>query len=79
MTDLEDEDADLTDERPVMLGDGDCFVVDVDYLDPSVEYEGIRAIQLREGGLYILIGSPPHWVNAEGEIKAKPAVMRRIQ
>lgn len=78
MTDPE-ADEELTEERPVLMGDGDCFIVDLDYLDPSTEYDGIRAVQFREGGLYILIGSPPHWVNAEGDTKAKPTQIRRVQ
>lgn len=77
MTDLEDEE--LAEERPVLLGDGDCFVVDVDYLDPSTEFDGIRAVQFTAGGLFILIGSPPHWVNAEGDSKPKTVGIRRVQ
>lgn len=78
MTDLEDDD-DLEEVRPILIGDGDCFVVDVDYLDPSCDFDGIRAVQFREGGLYVLIGNPPHWVNAEGDPKAKTAQIRRVQ
>lgn len=78
MTDPE-TDEELSEERPVLMSDGDCFIADLDYLDPSTEFDGIRAVQFREGGLYILIGSPPRWVNAEGDAKAKPAGLRRVQ
>lgn len=45
------------DERPFLLGDGDCMVFDAEYLDPEIETVGVIAVQFSlDRGLWVLWG-----------------------
>jgi hypothetical protein len=62
MTDPENEDGgefniEVTPPLPVMLNDGDFAVLDADYLDVSLESQGVLAIlHSLERGQWVLIG-----------------------
>ena len=71
-------------ERTFPLSDGDCVVLDPDYLDPACEAEGVLAIQWSvERGLWVLYGSTDakgysqEWI-APGAVPAAGAKLRPV-
>lgn len=61
---------------PLILGDGDCCIPDMDLLDPVNEYEGVLAVQFYDGQLFWLSGRDRKWHPAGSFPDAKPAIKR---
>lgn len=64
------------------LGDGECWVFDPDLLDPANEYEGVLAVQFKDGALWWLSGVARKWINVEDASKPTgrpPSKIRSVQ
>lgn len=63
------------------LGDGECWIFDPDFLHHDAEFEGVLAVQFKDGGLYYLDGMSRKWVNVEGAAAktGKPSGIRSVQ
>lgn len=80
----DDGEAVFTMDEPteLTLHDGECWVYDPDLLDPATEYEGVLAVQFRDGALWWLSGETRKWVNVEdaGKVTGKPPTkIRSVQ
>jgi len=62
------------------LHDGECWIFDPDFLDPATEYEGVLAVQFRDGALWWLDGLSRKWINVEdGKAAGKKPTIRSVQ
>ena len=63
------------------LHDGECWIFDPDFLHHDAEFEGVLALQFKDGGLYYLDGMSRKWVNVEGASAktGKPSGIRSVQ
>ena len=51
------DEPEVDDERPFLLSDGDCMVLDPEYLDAEAQAVGVLAIQWSvDRGLWALVG-----------------------
>jgi len=83
MTDETDEEGGIefqASATDLFLHDGQCWLCDPDYLDPSNEYDGVLAVQYRDGAIYWLSGVDRKWRNVEEEKKPEgPKRLRSVQ
>lgn len=67
--DEEDEELPATWESSLLIGEGECWVGDPDYLSPDSGVEGVLAIQFTGGQLFYLDGATRKGVNVESSPK----------
>ena len=60
----------------ICLADGDCWIADPDYLDPACEWDGVLAVQFKDGGLWWLSAKTRKWANVEDVAKPAPGIRR---
>lgn len=70
MSEVEDDDQPHLDVQvemppPVILGDGDVCVPDMDALHPDAEAEGVLAVWLQGNTLFYLDGATRQWVDVQ--------------
>jgi len=74
---LPDDDELADDElRPALVGDGDVF-----FYDPIdlMEMTGSVAIQVRDGGVFVLKLDGLKWVAIEDSMKSRPVVVQAVK
>jgi hypothetical protein len=74
-TEPEEEELDCS----ILLADGDCWIADPDLLDPAIEWDGVLAIQFKDGGLWWLSAKTRKWANVEEPAKKPDTGMRRVK